>query len=229
MRWAHHAAAADKAAPAQSAGCRTTPLQAGRQFRVGSRSRGRAGRGPAAGLRRLRRVGRAGDPGPARIRSVSDRGHARDRAPLPGGTRRSVGAGRRQHRPGALRQQPHPRAADRAGPRLGRRERPAGHPVLPARGAARPGPNDLRRHPEPPRVADRIPRRGHAGRGTPLVPAACCRPFMTERSPAGSRLHLLAAPVLARPQEPRAALVQQLTHPAPHGSMDCIAGFKRPV
>src|SRR5881275_3154814 len=107
------------------------------------------------------------------------------------------------------------RSAGRAGTRLGRRERPAGHPGLPARGVARPGPNDLRRHPEPPRVADRLPRRGHAGRGTPLVPAACCRPFMTERSPAGGRLHLLAAPVFARPQEPRAALVQQLTHPAP--------------
>jgi len=51
------------------------------------------------------------------------------------------------------------RSAGRAGTRLGRRERPAGHPGLPARGVARPGPNDLRRHPEPPRVADRLPRR----------------------------------------------------------------------
>ena len=49
---------------------------------------------------------------------------------------------------------------------------------------------------------------------------------MTERSPAGGRLHLLAAPVLARPQEPRAALVQQLTHPASSPLVDCIAGFQ---
>src|SRR6185369_6292857 len=79
----------------------------------------------------------------------------------------------------------------------------------------------------PPRVAHRLPRRGHAGRGTPLVPAACCRPFMTERSPAGGRLHLLAAPVLARPQEPRAALVQQLTHPAPPRSWTASRDSKR--
>ena len=180
------------------------------------------GTGPPPG------AGAPSDPpqGPA----ARDRGHAPDRAPLPGGTRRSVGAGRRQHRLGALRQQPHPRRlaglvrgwGDGSGPR-------AILACLPARGVARPGPNDLRRHPQPPRVADRLPRRGHAGRGTPLVPAACCRPFMTERSPAGGRLRLLAAPVLARPQEPRAALAQQLTHPAPPRSWTASRDFKRPV
>jgi hypothetical protein len=59
--------------------------------------------------------------------------------------------------------------------------------------------------------------------------AACCRPFMTARSPAGGRLHLLAAPVLARPQEPRAALVQQLTHPAPPRSRTASRDSKGPV
>ena len=94
----------DLAAPP---GCRAAQFHAAGRRRHGSdgstglapRSRGRASRGPAAGLRRLRRAGRAGDPGPARIRFVGDRGHARDRAPLPSGTRGSVGAGATQASP----------------------------------------------------------------------------------------------------------------------------------
>ena len=86
--------------------------------------------------------------------------------PLPRRPGRTLAARDGQHRPGALRQQHHPRPSRGPGPWLGRRPRAARHPRLPARGAARYGADDFRHSAQPQRVEHRLLRDKHPGRGT---------------------------------------------------------------
>ena len=125
----------------------------------------RAVRCSPAGPRRLRRAGRAGGPGPAPVRPLPDRGAARRCGAVSHRTRGALGTGNGQHRPGALRQQRHPRPARRAGQGLGERARPPRRPGLPPRGASRPGADDLRHRAQPQRMADRLSRDEHPGGG----------------------------------------------------------------
>ena len=99
------------------------------------------------------------------VRSIRGRGAAHRRAALSHRARKALGAGNGQRRPGALREQRHPRAAGRAGQGLGDRTRSPRGPGLPSRGTSRPGADGVRHRAQPQRVADRLPRDEHAGGG----------------------------------------------------------------
>ena len=95
-------------------------------------------------------------------RLLARRRARRRRAAAAARARRRLGEGRGHDRPGALRVAPRAGPAPRARPRLGSWQRPARGAGVPAGGAARSRPSDLRPRAARARLADHVPRRRHA-------------------------------------------------------------------
>ena len=152
------------------------------------RDRGQAlaARPDAGAVRRCRRERRARSP--ARRRGRHDRDLRGDR-PLSRRPRRALGGRERDHRRGALRDQPDPRPPPGTRPRLGRRQRPSRPPGMPKRRAARPRPDLLRDRPSRPRLAHHLPRRRHPA----ADPDRSRGPTRTEHHRAGGDQAITAA------------------------------------